>query len=179
MNLVQPIRNRADIERMKTALRGNPRDYRLFVLGINVGLRVSDLLRLKVGDIRGKTALNLHEKKTGKTKQLRFNSAVIELLRDLPGADDAYLFPSREGSNRPITRQTAYNVLNAAARRAGVDCEIGTHTMRKSFGYHRYKAGVPLETLQAVFNHSSPRETLRYIGIVQDDIDEVYEAVAL
>ena len=155
----------------------------LFTLGINTGLRISDLLTLKVGDVRGRTELRLREKKRRKQRTLRFNSESIETLAKIDGAEDDFLFRSRQcakdGASKAISRQQAYNVLRRAADRAGVNCDIGTHTLRKTFGYHAYKAGVDLPTLQALFNHASQRETLRYIGVGQDEINDVYETVCL
>lgn len=180
MNIVEPIRNKRDIERMKQVLSG--RDRLLFIIGINSGLRVSDLLPLTVGDLRGKTAITLREQKTGKAKQFRFNSAIVSAVNELLPADapaSEFAFKSRKGANQPISRVQAYRVLNDAAERAGVDVAIGTHTLRKTFGYHAYKAGVDLAVLQAIFNHSSQAVTLRYIGITQDTINDVYAAVTL
>lgn len=185
MNLVQPIRNKRDIERMKKAL-GNPRDRLLFVFGINSSLRISDILKLTVGDVRGKDMLTLREQKTGKAKKFPMNQSIVAAVKTLVPSDspaESLLFPSRKGCPnghvKPISRVQAYRVLNEAARRAGIDCEIGTHTLRKTFAYHAYKAGADLSVLQSVLNHSSQRETLKYIGIVQDDIDNVYIAINL
>jgi integrase len=180
MNLVQPIRNKRDIERMKKAL-GNPRNRLLFIFGINSSLRISDILKLTVGDVRGKDVLALREQKTGKTKKFPLNQSIVAAVKTLVPADvpsDAPLFPSRKGT-KAISRVQAYRILTEAARRAGIDSEIGTHTLRKTFAYHAYKAGADLSVLQSVLNHSSQRETLKYIGIVQDDIDNVYIAVNL
>jgi site-specific recombinase XerD len=69
--------------------------------------------------------------------------------------------------------------LNSAAERVGITESIGCHTLRKTFGYHAYKAGVDLTLLQSIFNHSAQSVTLRYIGIIQDDIDNVYDALNL
>jgi integrase len=180
VNTVQPLRRKRDIERMKKAL-GNPRDRLLFIFGINSSLRISDILRLKVGDVRGKTTLTLREKKTGKLKKFRLNQSVVSAVQQLVPADASdndWLFPSRKG-NRPITRVQAYRILTDAARRAGLDIEVGTHTLRKTFAYHAYKAGVDLALLMSVLNHSSQRETLRYIGITQDQVDDVFVSVNL
>lgn len=180
MNLVQPIRNKRDIERMKKAL-GNPRDRLLFIFGINSSLRISDILKLTVGDVRGKDVLTLREKKTGKAKKFPLNQSIVAAVKTLVPANssaESPLFPSRKGG-KTISRVQAYRILNEAARRAGIDCEIGTHTLRKTFAYHVYKAGADLSVLQSVLNHSSQRETLKYIGIVQDDIDNVYIAINL
>ena len=180
MNLVQPIRNKRDIERMKKAL-GNPRDRLLFIFGINSSMRISDILKLTFGDVRGKDVLTIREQKTGKTKKFPLNQSIVSAVKSLVPANapaDSPLIPSRKG-HASISRVQAYRILNEAARRAGIECEIGTHTLRKTFAYHAYKAGADLSVLQSVLNHSSQRETLKYIGIVQDDIDNVYIAVNL
>jgi integrase len=179
MNTVQPIRKKSDIAKMKAAL-GNPRDRLLFIFGINSALRISDILKLKVGDVRGKESITLTEQKTRKTKRFIFNQAIKDAAKLIPAdlTDDAPLFPSRKG-DKAISRVQAYRLLNAAAERAGINVEIGTHTLRKTWAYFRYKAGVDLTLIQQALNHSSQRETLRYIGIVQDDLDNVYMEINL
>lgn len=179
MNTVQPIRSKRDIERMKKALHG--RDLLLFIFGINSSLRISDILKLTIKDVRGKSTLTLREQKTGKAKKFALNKSVqtaITKLLPADAANDAPLFPSRKG-NAAITRVQAYRILNEAAKRAGLDCEVGTHTMRKTMAYHAYKSGVALPVIMTVLNHSSQRETLRYIGIEQDDLDEVFTTINL
>jgi integrase len=182
MNEVYPIRNKRDITRMKKALHG--RDLLLFIIGINTGLRVSDLLKLKVGDVRGRDFIDVTEQKTTKTKRLHFNNAVKQAVRELVPADasdDNWLFPSRKG-NRPITRVQVHRILNDAAKRAGIldrVGNIGAHSLRKTFGYHAYKNGVPIETLMQLFNHSSQSVTLRYIGITAEEVADVYLNMSL
>ncbi|MGG3717398.1 site-specific integrase [Heyndrickxia ginsengihumi] len=179
MNTVEPIRNKSDIERMKKALHG--RNLLLFTIGINSALRISDILALKVGDVRGKDTLMLKEQKTGKTKQFRLNKSIQKAVRELVPADakdDDWLFPSRQGT-KPISRVQAWRILNEAAERAGVDVAIGTHTMRKTMAYHAYKSGTDISLLMRVLNHSSQRETLRYIGITQEQVDDVFESLDL
>lgn len=179
MNTVQPIRNKRDIEKMKAAL-GNPRDKLLFIVGINSALRISDILKLTIGDVR-KGIVTLQEKKTRKAKRFPLNDSIMKAVKTLVPADaddDAPLFPSRKG-DKAITRTQAWRILNDAAERAGINVEIGTHSLRKTFAFHAYKAGADLAVLQSVLNHASQRETLRYIGIVQDDIDDVYLSINL
>jgi integrase len=174
MNTVQPIRDKKDIERMKKAL-GNPRDRLLFIFGINSSLRISDILALTVGDVRGKTELTLREKKTGKTKRFPLNQSIQKALRELvpnDAGDNEPLFASRKGG--AITRVQAYRVLNGAARRAEITFDFGTHTLRKTAALHAYKNGTDLAVIMNMLNHSSQRETLRYLGITQDDVDEVF-----
>src|SRR5690625_5074788 len=181
MEIVHPIRRTGDIEQMKATLSGNPRDLLMFTIGINSGLRISDILPLKIGQVRGQTELTIREGKTGKTKTFRFNQAIIDAAAELipnGAADSDYLFPSRK-AGRPISRVQAYRILSGAARDSGVTDSIGCHSLRKTFGYHAYKAGVDLSLLQSIFNHAAQDVTLRYIGITQDKIDDVYAAINL
>ncbi|KYD02602.1 hypothetical protein B4144_3100 [Bacillus atrophaeus] len=81
--------------------------------------------------------------------------------------DHEFLFKSREGINKPISRSMAYKILRADAEYVGLD-DIGTHTLRSTFGYHFYKQTKDVAMLQKIFNHSDQRTTLRYIGINQE-----------
>ena len=182
MNTVQPIRSKEKIEEMKSYLKSkNIRDYTLFTLGINSGLRISDLLKLNVSDIldeNGKVRdrIDVREKKTGKAKTFPFNtnahSALVEYINSIDNTQIA-LFASQKGCNA-ITRQHAWAILNDAAKHVGIKDKIGTHTLRKSFGFALYEAGVDITRIQALLNHSSPKESLRYIGITQSENDEIY-----
>lgn len=192
MELVQPIRDKKKIEAMKKILSSNPRDVLLFVLGINSGLRISDLLQMCVSDVlkengKPKDMYELRETKTGKTKRFPFpknvQKAIVDYLGSYEGDWSRPLFISRKtdanGQAKPLSRQQAWQMMNDAAKTVGISDNIGTHTLRKTFGYHAYKAGTDLSLLQHIFNHSAPSITLRYIGIVQDDIDNVYISLNL
>ncbi|NUK31027.1 tyrosine-type recombinase/integrase [Parageobacillus sp. VR-IP] len=75
MNFVQPIRDPEKIEAIKQFLKErNERNYILFLIGINTGLRISDILKLKVSDVKG-THISIREKKTGKQKRIRITSS--------------------------------------------------------------------------------------------------------
>lgn len=92
---------------------------------------------------------------------------------------DEYLFPSITGDKtKPISRVMAYNILNEAAHQVGIE-EIGTHTLRKTFGYHFYQQYKDVALLQELFNHSAPSVTLRYIGINQDIMDKAVDNFSL
>ncbi len=176
MNEVQPIRSKKQIADMKSLLKKKGEKYYiLFLIGINSGLRVSDCLTLKVSALKNKTHITIKEKKTGKTKRFLLHPNVRRELKDYIEryrlSDDSYLITSRKGKNQPITRVQAYRVLNECAAALGIE-SVGTHTMRKTFGYWYYKKTGNIEYLQYIFNHSSPGITLRYIGITQDRIDE-------
>lgn len=177
MNLVQPIRHKEQIEEMKRALLNSGyRDYMLFVLGINSGLRISDLLQLQVADVKDKTHVTITEGKTDKTKRFFLNPQLREEIANyIQGMDDGdFLFQSQKGDNQPISRVQAYRVLNKAAREVGLD-EVGTHSLRKTFGYWHYKEFGDVAYLQQLLNHSSQSVTLRYIGIAQEESDKRME----
>ena len=176
MKTVQPIREKKKIAIMKTLLKEKDEKYYLmFRIGINVGLRVSDVISLKTGDIRAKTHVTIVEKKTGKTKRFLIPSSLQKEIADFIKAhnleDEDFLIRSRKGDNQPITRIQAYRVLNETAKQIGLD-EVGTHTMRKTFGYHHYQTNKDIAILQEIFNHSAPSITLRYIGITDDMKDQ-------
>ena len=187
MEFVQPIRDIKQIETIKKLLKQQSlRDYCLFVLGINSGLRISDLLKLKVSDVseRGKVKdrIRLREKKTNKFKDFPISDnakkAIKEYLQTRIINENEPLFISRKNKGF-LMRQRAYWILNEAARSIGIKEKIGTHTLRKTFGYHAYKNGYDIEIIQKLFNHSSPSITLRYIGITQDNLDDVYLSLDL
>lgn len=181
MKEVQPIRDKKKIEEMKTELlKQGYRDYMLFVLGINTGLRISDLLDLKVQDVKDKTHIILTEQKTGKIKRFMINNQlkqdIDQYIKNMN--DNEYLFQSQKGHNQAISRVQAYRILNKAAENIGLE-EIGTHTLRKTFGYWHYKQYKDIALLQELFNHSAPSVTLRYIGINQDIMDKTIEGFYL
>ena len=179
MNEVQPIRDKKKITVMKTLLKEkDSKYYIMFLLGVNVGLRVSDILELKVADVQGKDHITIKEKKTSKNKRFLVNGKmqkeIAQYIKDAKLSEDDYLIQSRKGDNKPITRIQAYRVLNEVADNIGLE-EIGTHTMRKTFGYWHYKQFHDVAILQKLFNHSSPSITLRYIGITSEEMDNTMQ----
>ncbi len=175
MTTVEPIRRIKDIRKVEKYLsKKSPRDLLLFTIGTNCGLRISDIVALNVGDVRDRTHIQIIEKKTGKFKKFPINSKLKPMFNEfIKGKhfDDA-LFQSRF-QNR-MDRFTAYRIIKQACKLAGLNEKAGTHTMRKTFGYHHYKKFKDVAMLQKIFNHSNPQITLRYIGIEQDRIDESY-----
>ncbi|MBP3951141.1 site-specific integrase [Bacillus suaedae] len=172
MNFVQPIRDTKKIQEIAEFLRKeNERNYMIFFLGINTGLRIKDILNLKVRDVSGHY-LSLREFKTKKQKRQRVTPGLHrELEKYCAGMkSDDYLFQSRKGRNKPIVRETAYRILREAAEVHGLDA-IGCHTLRKTFGYHFYTQTKNIALLQKLLNHTDQAETLRYIGIDQDAMD--------
>lgn len=187
MEFVQPIRNLKQIETIKKLLKSqNLRDYCLFVLGINSGLRISDLLKLKISDVieknKVKDRIRLREIKTGKYKDFPLSdntkSAIKEYLKTRDYKENEPLFLSRKNKGF-LMRNQAYKIINDVAKSVGIKEKIGTHTLRKTFGYHAYNNGYDIALIQKLFNHSSPSVTLRYIGITQDEMDDVYLSLDL
>lgn len=177
MEFVQPIRDEKKIQKMKKYLRGrNIRDYVLFTVGINSGLRISDLLALRVEDVKGKDRVSIREGKTSKTKDFPLSDSCKKVIAEYileRGLVTGPLFPSRKGGT-PLKRVQAWTILNEAARVVGIDERIGTHTLRKTFAYHAFKRGHDVTIIQKLLNHAAPSVTLAYIGIQRDELDSVY-----
>ena len=174
MNKVESIRRKSDIKKVETILSENPRDLLMFTIGTNCGLRISDILSLNVGDVRGKNYIQLFEKKTGKFKKFPINAKLKPMLEKFTNGRDADepLFMTKF-KNR-LGRVTAYYIIRQACKKANLEEKFGTHSLRKTFGYHHYKKYKDVAMLQKIFNHSSPLVTLTYIGIVQEEIDASY-----
>lgn len=186
MKFVQPIRDPRKLQQLKELLWDkNERDYVLLMIGINTGLRISDILPLQVGDVRG-SHIEIIEKKTRKRKKIKINPALREALdhyiRGKP--DSAYLFAGRSKKhktgvvNEPISSSMAYKILNGAAQALSIS-EIGTHSLRKTFGYHFYQREKDIALLMELFNHSEESITLRYLGIKQDTLDDAFDRFQL
>lgn len=174
---VDPIRRLEDIKAIAKLLTDRPRDHLLFVLGVNNGLRVTDLIRLKVKDVRelrsGDT-LTVRETKTGKNNMLVINKSVFKALNkyltDLDPDDDAYLFPSRKG-NGHLQSQAVGTLIQNWTRAINLKGLYGTHTLRKTWGYiQRTKFGVGFEIICKRYNHSNPAVTMRYLGIQDKEV---------
>ena len=174
MSLVQPIREPekvAEIMRQLECLsdvRGK-RMYLLFAVGILTGLRISDIVRLRVRDLR-RANLVLREQKTGKRQKLPVAEELHKIMRrryaDAP--DDAMLFPSPSKPGKPISTRTAFNDVRRIGALVGIHEGIGCHTLRKTFGYHQYRIDQDIAFLQDWYQHTSSAVTLRYIGISED-----------
>ncbi|MFJ7993605.1 tyrosine-type recombinase/integrase [Peribacillus frigoritolerans] len=174
MNVVQPIRDKVLLQEMKDFLKkNNERNYILFLLGIHTGLRISDILRLRVRDVLGWDIV-LKEKKTDKHKEVKMSNelkrAIRSYVKDKPKSE--FLIKSRNGKNKPITRGMAYVILSQLAEEFGIE-RIGTHSLRKTYGYNHYKKFNDVVALQQILNHTDQRETLIYIGIKQDELNKM------
>lgn len=182
-----PIRKTDDIQKLKQYFleKDQIRNYTLITMGMNTSLRISDLLGLQWNEVydfkKGKYRLHIAitEQKTGKRTIIAINEEVkhaLELLRSSVShvAGDDYIFKSRIGENQPIGRVSAYKIIRDAVEDLGMEGTISCHSLRKTFGYHAWKKGVPPALIMSIYNHSSIEITKRYLSIDQDDKDEVF-----
>ncbi len=176
MNTVEPIRDWNLILDFADFLKEkSERDYVLFMFGIYSGLRISDILPLKVRDVRDADFIYAIEKKTHKFKRLKINDELKPIIKKyiLGKRDYEYLFKRDKGKPVPITRQRVWQILNSLADDFEYKEKIGCHTLRKTFGYWLYQETHDAATLQDIFNHSSIEYTKRYIGVDQDNQDKM------
>jgi len=191
MNTVEPIREIQKILAIKRILKeqSNPRDYLLFTMGINFALRINDLLSLKVNDVLDKEGeiveyLHLREQKTKKEKKIKINKVVKETLeyyfkKAAITDPDNYLFTSYR-SNRKLDRIRVWQMIKNWCKEVGLESgRIGTHTLRKTWGYQARKKGITIEQISEKLGHRSSIVTKRYIGINQDEINKIEDQVCL
>lgn len=197
-----PIKNIEDIEKVSSYLKqhGRYRDNMLFIVGINFGLRVSDLIQLRFSqlindDLTFKTTFPVLEKKTSNTRKvaknryITINEAVTEAVilylqnetrRQVSLSDYMFRSESNRGinQNKPMTRMSVDRILKEVAKAVGLKGHIATHTLRKTFGYHQMvmSGNDPrkLLVLQKMFGHSTSMQTLDYIGITGEEVQEAY-----
>ena len=192
MSTTQPIRNQKELEKFKNFYlqeKPNHRNYLLIILGLNTALRISDLLKLKYQNIydfdkkKIRKHLTITEQKTGKENIIYLNhelqKAIAECLdfQNHNGAE--WIFPSQLQAEKPLSRQQAFRIVKKAARYAGISENISCHSLRKTFGYFAWKQGVLPALLMEIYNHSSYKITKRYLGIEQDDKDEIYKKICI
>ncbi|MBA7542336.1 Tyrosine recombinase XerC [subsurface metagenome] len=191
MNVVEPIRDPKKILAIKRNLKeeGNPRNYLLFVAGVNLALRISDLLSLRVKDILDKQGnikefIHLKEQKTKRQVKIKLNNTVREALNyflDKARITDPeqYLFKSERG-NRALDRIRAWSLIQKWTKEVGLEGErYGTHTLRKTWGYQARKQGVSIEKINEKLGHKSVIVTKRYIGISQEEINLLEEEICI
>ncbi len=175
-HIAEPLKNKKDIQVVEKYLKErNKRDYVIWVLGLNSGLRVSDIVALNVSDVVAKTHITIIEKKTGKRKSFYINDKLKRVLKDFTKGRELNepLFLGKQGKR--LDRSQVYRFIVKACRENGITAHVSTHTLRRSFGYHHYQKFKDPIILQKIFNHSSQRITLMYIFVEQDEIDLSYK----
>lgn len=180
---VDPIRSEKDIRTIKKLLADKPRDLAIFTLGINTNLRASDLVRITVGQVRHLKPgehFTIRERKTGKERKVTINNSVYQaiqgLLKTLTETEDTLpLFQSRKGLNQPLCVPYLSNLVKGWCKAVNLRGNYGSHTLRKTFGFiHRSIFNTSVAVLMEVYNHSTQKQTLAYLGIQEADIQATY-----
>ena len=150
----------------------------IWKVGVNMSLRISDLLALKYSDLDlSSRSVRLIDQKTRKKNMVRLNQAVIDIVsrRRLENPDHIWLFQVQcnRAKDKPIHRNSVGRVFKEAGDMLGFT--ISTHSMRKSRGMALYNDGVPVEKIAMVLNHSNTTHTLCYLGITQEQVLQTYD----
>ena len=180
---VEPIRKQKDIKLIKKVLRDSPRNFCLFVLGINTNLRASDLLSIKVHQVRHLQPgeeITLKEKKTHKPRRINLNRVCIEAIQNLfrsqEYTDDDFLFLSNRKNKKALTVSSLSTLVKKWCKDINLKGNYASHSLRKTWGYHqRVTFGVGIPELMVCFNHSSQKQTLDYLCIQPEEIKSVYQ----
>ena len=189
---VEPIRDPRKVAAIKKMLRGqdNPRDYLLFVIGINTALPITDLLSLTVGDVldeRGEIRhlIEIRKQCARRSARIHLNANVREALAEyfdkIHGTDPQMPLFLSTRSTRPIDRTRAWRLISNWCRAVGLThTSYGGQTLRKTWGYMACKVhGIPIKLIQAKLGHVSPAATMRYLGIHDEKITDVERRVLL
>ena len=180
---VEPIRRQKDIKLIKKILQDSPRNLCLFILGINTNLRASDLLKIKVEQVRHLQPgeeISLKEKKTQKPRRINLNRACIEAIQNLLKSskyeDDDFLFLSNRKNKNALTVSSLSTLVKKWCRDINLKGNYASHTLRKTWGYHqRVTFGVGIPELMVCFNHTSQKQTLDYLCVQPEEIKSVYQ----
>lgn len=192
MSTTQPIRNEEQLQKFKSYYleeKPNGRNYMLIIVGLNSALRISDILHLTYEDVYDYTKgdwkkhINVREQKTGKTNRIYVNQEIKDVLTKYTEpkgvGPNSWLFIGQMQKNKPLSRYQAFRAIKEAASYAGIEENISCHSLRKTFGYHAWKQGTPPALLMNIYNHSTFQVTKRYLGIEQDDRDEVFANIKI
>jgi integrase len=177
---VDPIKSLTHMEAIKKLLADKPRDLALFTVGINTALRASELLQITAGMVRNcrpMDRITIGDQRTGRTKQLLLNKACIEAIRRLLASQTYHnsdpLFKGR--GNRPLTVPSVNRLVKTWCRATNLVGNFGSHTLRKTFGYHqRVTFNVAISELMVCFSHSTQKQTLEYLGIKPGGAQPIY-----
>jgi integrase len=176
MSEVYSIKDDSIVNEMLELMKadGNDRMYFLFMVGIKSGFRISDILTLTYEDIREPTHFDVVEKKTKKRRSIVIHDDIKKAFADYDHGETGLLFKSNSNRNKgkALSRIHVVNELKKYAELAGFKRNVGSHTMRKTFGYRIYQKTNNLARVQSLLNHSSSNHTLRYIGIEAEQLDE-------
>lgn len=192
MKTADPIRKPSELDRFKNYYlleKYHPRNYLLITIGLNSALRISDILSLRwknVYDLKHGHILEhivIKEQKTGKNSQIFINKSIRDALcsykeymgNKLNLDGDTYLFSGNgHDGSQPLSRTQAWRIIKRAADCCDISGVISPHSLRKTFGYQAWQNGIQPALLMDIFQHSSFDITQRYLGIRQDERDDVF-----
>lgn len=182
MKEVDAVTNQEDLTTIHNLLKKHGSiDYAdIWKLGINIALRISDLLSIHTDHINlDRRELELVESKTGKKRLIRLNDTAVSIIKRRQAANpsNVYLFQSNRyqtnGIPKPLTRAPVARKFKEIGDILGI--KLSTHSMRKSRGYMMFSAGVSIEQIARVLNHSSPAVTMAYIGLTKEETLKTYD----
>jgi len=181
---VEPIGNLDAIKSIKSLLAHKPRDLCLFTFGINTAYRAGEILSLTVGQVAHLKAgdrLEIKQSKTKKYRAITVNKIAVKSLNNwlkaYPCKSDggAPLFYSQR-SRKALTVSTVNNMVKQWCRDIELSGNYGSHSLRKTWGYHqRVTNNQPIPLLMVAFGHTTQAQTLAYLGIQDDEIKMLFD----
>ena len=173
--------NPTDLAQLRKYFKTNKKIVMLSLIniGVNVGLRISDLSKIKFENINPDYTIKLREKKTKKIRKIKFNLICQKAIEDLKkyyeelgySSEKGFLFKSlnrkyvKELYDKPISNVGISKYFNKAKKDLNISYPIGTHSLRKTWGHRVYKSTLDIAIVMSILNHSSAEQTLKYIGI--------------
>lgn len=173
----EPIRQKETLEQLKNYFleKGQMRNYAFIVIGTNTVFKVNDILNLRWEQVydfknqRYRREIRVLRQNSGKEDISYINEAItkaLDVVRETTEVEpEHYIFKSRKGENRPISRTRAFTIIKEAAQEIGLEENISCQSLRKTFGYQAWKKGVNVEKLQAVYRQSSRDKTVAYLEL--------------
>jgi integrase len=180
MLAVDPIRSIEDVQLVQRSLDNQPRNRTIFTLGVNINLRASDLLSLRLSNVDfEQKKIMVRERKTKKIRNIDLSPEVFILLEwycklaDITQRDQL-LFPSRKGGGM-MTVSTLNHMVKKWCEDVGLRGHYGSHTLRKTWAFVQYSIlGTDLALISDGLNHASMKTTFAYIGINSDAKKAMY-----
>lgn len=170
------------------------RNYAIIMMGFTTGLRCSDIICRKWSDVYKpnwtfRSAIVCKQQKTGKYGEFFLTDTVTEAIEayraEMCSVDyDGYMFPAmhKTAPSPYLDRHTAWKMVKTAAAECGFEINVGTHSLRKTFGYKGMVAhqgdAFFLATLMRIFGHSSEEITIRYCGLEEEENQKVFNSIS-
>jgi len=171
------VMNKQEVIQVLSESRRNPRQYAIVATLYSTGLRIGELVNLKITDIDSKNMLlHVRQGKGGKDRKVQLSTDLLGILRDYYRScrvkPAEWLFPGRGGHVKMHT-STIQRLVQNLIERAGLDKRITPHTFRHSFATHLLEDGTDLRTIQALLGHSDIQTTEKYLHIAAHHIRSV------